>query len=98
MREAINKAARLVINHCIEHKIGTIVFAWNQGQRPRVELGKTNQSFVQIPTARVKQRVRQLCEQYGIRFVEVAHNYNYDQPQNNYDSLKACQLWVQSNC
>ncbi|MGL4622129.1 RNA-guided endonuclease InsQ/TnpB family protein [Chroococcidiopsis sp.] len=70
MRDAINKAARLVINHCIEHRIGTIVFGWNQGQRQEIKLGKNNQSFVQIPTARLKERVNQLCQQYGIRFIE----------------------------
>lgn len=70
MRDAINKAARLVINHCIEHRVGTVVFGWNQGQRQQINLGKTNQSFVQIPTARLKMRISQLCQQYGIRFVE----------------------------
>jgi len=33
MRDAVNKAARLVINHCIGNKIGTIVFGWNVGQK-----------------------------------------------------------------
>lgn len=70
MRDAINKAARLVINHCLEHRIGTVVFGWNQGQRQKVELGKTTQFFVQIPTARLKERISQLCQQYGIQFVE----------------------------
>ncbi len=75
IRDAINKAARVVINHCIEYRIGTVVFGWNQGQRQKVELGKTNQYFVQIPTARLKQRVSQLCQQYGIRFVETEEAY-----------------------
>jgi putative transposase len=70
MRDAINKAARLVINHCIENRIGTVVFGWNQGQRQEVKLGKSTQSFVQIPTAKLKKRVSQLCQQYGIKFVE----------------------------
>jgi putative transposase len=75
MRDAIHKAARIVINHCIEHRIGTIVFGWNQGQRQQVNLGKTNQSFVQIPTARLKERISQLCQQYGIKFVETEEAY-----------------------
>lgn len=71
MRDAINKAARLIINHCLEHQIGTVVFGWNQGQKDHAKMGrKINQQFVQIPTARLKQRLSQLCEQYGIRFVE----------------------------
>ncbi|WP_293163802.1 hypothetical protein [Okeania sp. SIO2C9] len=54
-------AAKIVINHCLKHQIGTIVFGWNQGQRQEVNLGKQTQSFVQIPTAKLKQRVKQLC-------------------------------------
>lgn len=29
MRDAVNKVARLVVNHCVEHRIGTVVFGWN---------------------------------------------------------------------
>jgi putative transposase len=76
MRDAVNKAARLVINHCIDNGIGTLVFGWNQGQKDGVNMGKkNNQKFVQIPTARLKDRIFQLCEQYGIRFVETEESY-----------------------
>ena len=76
MRDAINKAARLVINHCIENQIGTIVFGWNQGQKQKVNLGdKTNQNFVQIPTGRLKERIKQLCLLYDLRFVETEESY-----------------------
>ena len=76
VRDAINKAARLVINHCIENGIGTLVFGWNQGQKDGASMGKkTNQKFVQIPTGRLKDRISQLCEQYGIQFVETEESY-----------------------
>ncbi len=76
MRDAVNKAARLVINHCLENNIGTIVFGWNQGQKQESNLGsKNNQKWVQVPTARLKERISQLCEQYGIRFVETEESY-----------------------
>jgi putative transposase len=71
MRDAVNKAARLVINHCLKHGIGRIVFGWNQGQKQNANMGRqTNQKFVQIPTARLKTRITQLCEQYGIELIE----------------------------
>lgn len=77
MRDAINKAARKVINHCLENKIGVIVFGWNKGQKDRANMGaKTNQKFVQIPTGRLKERISQLCEQYGIKFVETEESYS----------------------
>lgn len=76
MRDGINKAARIVINHCVENQIGTIVFGWNKGQKDSANMGKkTNQKFVQIPTARLKDRIAQLCQQYGIKFVETEESY-----------------------
>jgi len=76
MRDAVNKAARLVINHCLENQIQTVVFGWNKGQKDSINLGdNTNQKFVQIPTARLKDRIKQLCEQYGIKFVETEESY-----------------------
>lgn len=46
MRYPVNKAARLLINHCIKHQIGTIVFRWNQGQRQEVNLGKQTKVYI----------------------------------------------------
>ena len=71
MRDATNKAARKVINHCLDNKIGTLVFGWNKGQKDSSNMGSVNnQKFVSVPTARLKDRINQLCEQYGIKFVE----------------------------
>lgn len=40
------------------------------------DLGKkNNQNFVQIPTAKLKNRIEQLCEQYGIQFIETEESY-----------------------
>lgn len=76
VRDAVNKAARIVLNHCLENRIGTVVFGWNKGQRQEINLGsKTNQKFVQIPTARLKDRISQLCEQYGIQFAQTEESY-----------------------
>lgn len=76
MRDAVNKAARLVIDHCLEHGIGTVVFGWNPGQKQRVDMGRRgNQSFVQIPTAKLKDRIKQMCELHGIQYVESEEAY-----------------------
>jgi IS605 OrfB family transposase len=76
MRDAINNAARIVVNHCLDNGIGTIVFGWNKGQKQEANLGKVNnQKFVQIPTAKLKKRIQQLAEQYGIRFEETEESY-----------------------
>lgn len=75
-RDAINKTARVVIQHCLDNGIGTLVFGWNKCQKSGVDLGKkTNQNFVQIPTARLKARIQKLCDLYGIKFEETEESY-----------------------
>ena len=76
MRDAVNKATRLVVNHCLNNRIGKIVFGWNKGQKDSINLGKkTNQKFVQTPTAKLKSRIEQLCELYGIEYIETEESY-----------------------
>jgi len=88
MRDAINKAARKVIQHCLDNRIGTVVFGWNKGQKDGANMGKkTNQKFVQIPTGRLKDRISQLCEQYGIQFVETEESYSSKASFVDNDSL-----------
>jgi len=77
MRDAVNKAARKVIQHCLDNQISTVVFGWNKGQKNSANMGKkTNQKFVQIPTGRLKDRIALLCQQYGIKFVETEKSYS----------------------
>jgi putative transposase len=77
LRDAVNKSAIKVIDHCLKNRIGTVIFGWNKGQKESVKMGsKTNQKFVQIPTGRLKDRISQLCEQYGLRFVETEESYS----------------------
>ena len=74
--KAVNKVARLVINHCLESRIGRIVFGWNKGQKNGLDIGaKNNQKFVQIPTAKLKERIKQLGQQYRIEFIETEESY-----------------------
>jgi IS605 OrfB family transposase len=76
MRDAVNKAARLVIDHCLDNKIGTVIFGWNRGQKQQSSMGrKNNQKFVSVPTAKLKSRIQQLGEQNGLRFVETEESY-----------------------
>ena len=76
MRHAVNIAARLVINHCLDHSIGNVVFGWNKGQKQDINMGKnSNQKFVQIPTQKLKERIKQLCDFYGINFIETEESY-----------------------
>ncbi len=76
VKDGINKAARIVINHCLENNIGTVIFGWNKRNKDSINIGKKNNSeFVPIPTARLKDRIAQLCEQYAIQFIETEESY-----------------------
>jgi len=77
MRDGINKAARSVVNYCLEHSTGKIIFGWNQEQKQECNLGRVNnQNFVFIPTGRLKERIKELCQYYGIEFIEVDEAYS----------------------
>ncbi|NEP36489.1 MAG: IS200/IS605 family element transposase accessory protein TnpB [Moorea sp. SIO3B2] len=76
MRDNINKVARFIVNWCIRHKVSTVVFGWNRRNKDSINIGnKTNQEFVQIPTAKLKNRIEQLCIKHGIKFVETEESY-----------------------
>jgi putative transposase len=76
MRDMVNKAAKVAIKHCLTHGIGTIVIGWNKGIKDGTDLGKkSNQQFVQMPLAKIKERIKQLCEIHGIRYVETEEAY-----------------------
>lgn len=88
VKDAVNKAARFLINYCLKKNIGTVVFGWNQGNKDGIETGKVNnQKIVQTPTARLKQRISELCEEYELQFVETEESYTSQASFLDGDSL-----------
>jgi IS605 OrfB family transposase len=76
MRDAINKAARFIVNRCLNDKIGNIIIGWNDGQKVGSNMGKVNnQNFVPIPTARLIARLKQLASEYGIVVTVIEEAY-----------------------
>ncbi|WP_229423936.1 RNA-guided endonuclease InsQ/TnpB family protein [Moorena producens] len=88
VRDGINKAARLIINHCLKHGIGTIVLGWNEGFKTSANMGKiNNQKFVQIPLGKLKDRLSQLCDLYKIKLVLTEEAYTSKASYLDGDSL-----------
>ena len=88
MRDGINKAARLIINHCIKYGIGTIVLGWNDGFKCNANMGRVNnQKFVQIPLGKLRDRIEQLCNLYGIKLVITEESYTSKASYLDGDSL-----------
>ena len=76
MRDGVNKAARLIVNHCLKYGIGTLVIGWNEGFKNSANIGRVNnQKFVQMPLGKLKDRLQQLCELYGIQFEITEESY-----------------------
>ena len=76
MKDGINKAAKLIIDHCLKYSIGTLVIGWNEGFKSNANMGKlNNQKFVQMPLGKLKNRLKQLCNLHGIRFQETEESY-----------------------
>jgi putative transposase len=88
MRDGINKAAKLIIDHCLRYGIGTLVIGWNKGFKEAANMGRVNnQKFVQMPLGKLKDRLKQLCDLHGIRFIETEEAYTSKSSYLDGDSL-----------
>lgn len=88
MRDGINKAAKLIIDHCLRYGIGTLVIGWNEGFKTNADMGRVNnQKFVQMPLGKLKERLKQLCELHGIKYQETEESYTSKASYLDGDSL-----------
>lgn len=76
VNDYISKACRTVIDYCRRNKIGVLVCGYNVTFQKFTTLGKkNNQTFVNIPFGKIRDKLQYLCERYGIRFVEQEESY-----------------------
>ena len=67
----IRKAARIIITHCLDNDIGTLIVGSNSGWKDGLNLGRVNnQNFTQIPFAYLRHMLNCHCERYGMRYIE----------------------------
>ena len=72
----MNKTARKVIDYCIENDIGTLVIGYNETFQRDVNLGrKNNQTFVNIPYGKLRDKLRYLCEFNDIDYILQEESY-----------------------
>lgn len=85
IRDYLNKTARIIINHCLNHQVGKLVVGYNPGIKQEINIGRSNnQNFVQIPFWQLRQKLKNLCSRYGIEYYEQEESYSskasfYDQ-------------------
>lgn len=76
VRDYLNKTARYIIDWCIEHKIGGVIVGINPGMKQEIDIGgRNNQNFVQIPHWSLRNKLKALCERYGLTYQEQEESY-----------------------
>ncbi|GAB4231087.1 MAG: RNA-guided endonuclease TnpB family protein [Stanieria sp.] len=76
VNDYLNKAAKYIINFCLNRKIGTIIVGYNPTLKQNSNMGKRhNQNFVQIPIFTLRAKLESLCARYGLSYVEQEESY-----------------------
>jgi len=76
VRDYLNKAAKVIIDHCLKYQIGKLVVGYNPGIKQEINIGKSNnQNFVQIPFWQLRRKLEALCFRYRIEYLEQEESY-----------------------
>ena len=76
VNDYMSKTARKIINYCLENNIGTLVCGYNETFQRNSNIGKANnQTFVNIPFGKLREKLEYLCKLYNLRFVEQEESY-----------------------
>ena len=76
VNDYMNKAARIIIDYCINNDIGVLVVGYNETFQRNSDIGRTNnQTFVNIPYGRLREKLEYLCELNDIEFVKQEESY-----------------------
>lgn len=76
VNDYIKKSARIIIDYCLQNKIGNLVIGYNQDFKRNINIGKkNNQQFVQIPFGNLREQLYNLCERYGLEYIEQEESY-----------------------
>ena len=74
--DILHKASKYLVNYCVKHKIGTIVFGRNKEWKDSIQLGKqTNQNFISIPFYKLLNLLKYKCKMVGINLVTQEESY-----------------------
>ena len=76
VNDYMNKAARMVMDYCINNDIGTLIVGYNGMFQRNSHIGKqNNQNFVNIPYGQLRNKLEYLCKLNGIVFVKQEESY-----------------------
>lgn len=76
VNDYMSKTARKIINYCLANNIGTLVCGYNETFQRNSNIGKVNnQTFVNIPFGKLREKLEYLCKLYSLKFVEQEESY-----------------------
>ena len=83
INDIINKAARQLINIAIKKQVSEIIIGYNKGFKtkciksdlPNKEKKRINQNFIQLPISKFKNKIKELCKRYNIKYIEITEAY-----------------------
>ena len=83
INDIINKAARQLINIAITKQVSEIIIGHNKGFKtkgiksdlPNKEKSRINQNFTQLPISKFKNKIKELCSRYNIKYMEINESY-----------------------
>lgn len=76
VNDYISKAARYIVNYCVQNNIGTLVVGYNETFQRNVNIGKiNNQIFTNLPFGMLRQKLEYLCQLENIQFVKQEESY-----------------------
>ena len=76
VNDYMSKTARKIINYCLENNIGTLACGYNETFQRNSNIGKANnQTFVNIPFGKLREKLEYLCKLYSLKFVEQEESY-----------------------
>lgn len=76
LNDYMNKAARYIVDYCINNDIGNIVVGYNETFQRNSDIGKrNNQTFVNIPYGKLRDKLEYLSKLYGINIIKQEESY-----------------------
>ena len=76
VNDYLNKIVHYIVKHCIENKIGNIIYGYGINFTESPNLGhKNNQIFSQMPYSRFLQKLKFQCRKHGLKIIKVNECY-----------------------
>lgn len=76
INDYMSKALRYIIDYCINNDIGNIIVGYNETFQRNSDIGKrNNQTFVNIPYGKLRDKLEYLSKLYGINIIKQEESY-----------------------